>query len=306
MLDQEIRSFSFSNSLKKELTNEIEDKLNQVGIMFRIFARCKDELSLFKKLQTQKTDANGNISKYGVNGKKIQDAIGIRIALYFNDDVHIVHQIINNIFKEKDKDSGISKISDETFSAIRYNIVYEIPEDKIKNEPRYKNKTIQKYIDSTFELQIRSVLSEGWHEVEHDLRYKVKEDWINHEQESRKLNGVYATLETAEWTMIKIFDELAYNHYKSKNWESMFRHKFRLRIRNEEISDNIRNYFNDNNDIAKKFFRIPRKKFISKISNTNISLPLSLNTLIFLCNCFYINDPFLLEITPSIINEEID
>lgn len=305
MLDQNIIEFSFSDSLLKELSYEIEEKLKQVGIMFRIFSRCKDASSLSKKLDTKKTDHDGNISEYGVNGKKIQDAIGIRIALYFNDDIHIVHKIINNIFNEKSQDSGISKISDETFSAIRYNIIYDIPPEKLENEYRYKNnETVKKYIDSTFELQIRSILSEGWHEVEHDLRYKAKDDWINYKQESRKLNGVYATLETAEWTMIKIFDELAYNHYKNQNWESMLRHKFRLRIINDPILENIKKYLNENNEIAKKLYRIQRRKLISKIADENISLPLSLNTIIFLCNSFYVKDHYISTITPKIILEE--
>ncbi|MBK7959276.1 MAG: hypothetical protein IPK03_14995 [Bacteroidetes bacterium] len=27
-------------------------------------------------------------------------------------------------------------------------------------------------VDSTFEVQLRTILSEGWHEIDHDLRYK--------------------------------------------------------------------------------------------------------------------------------------
>jgi hypothetical protein len=67
-------------------------------------------------------------------------------------------------------------------------------------------------------------------------------DWEGNEVESRKLNGIYATLETSEWTMIKIFDELAYKHYK-KNWNSMLRQKFRLRLTAQELYPGVITHF---------------------------------------------------------------
>ena len=71
-------------------------------------------------------------------------------------------------------------------------------------------------IDNTYEVQIRTILSEGWHEVEHDLRYKCKEEWNEFKEESRLLNGIYATLESSEWSMLTLFDRLSYSQYKNK------------------------------------------------------------------------------------------
>lgn len=71
-------------------------------------------------------------------------------------------------------------------------------------------------IDNTYEVQIRTILSEGWHEVEHDLRYKCKEEWNEFKEESRLLNGIYATLESSEWSMLTLFDRLSYSQYKIK------------------------------------------------------------------------------------------
>ena len=45
-------------------------------------------------------------------------------------------------------------------------------------------------IEPTFKIQIRTVFSEGWHEVEHDLRYKCKDDWEGCELYSHTLNGI--------------------------------------------------------------------------------------------------------------------
>jgi ppGpp synthetase/RelA/SpoT-type nucleotidyltranferase len=39
------------------------------------------------------------------------------------------------------------------------------------NNPQYD------LVDNTFEIQFRTTLSEGWHEVDHLMRYKCKPDW---------------------------------------------------------------------------------------------------------------------------------
>lgn len=36
------------------------------------------------------------------------------------------------------------------------------------------------YIDDTFEIQIKTMFFEGWHEIEHDMRYKGEELWKNY------------------------------------------------------------------------------------------------------------------------------
>lgn len=287
-------NFSFSEALRKDIEEIISLKLTSLGIMFRIFSRNKDVISLNKKLSH---------SKYGVT-HKIQDAIGVRIALYFYDDIEIVHHILNTTFSEREKDHSIDVKPTAEFSAVRYNIVYNIPDNLISKEHSFNK--YDHLIDSTFELQIRSILSEGWHEVEHDLRYKSKSDWYDHDSESRKLNGIYATLETSEWTMIKIFDELAYKHYKSKKWESMLRQKFRLRMQSVELKDDIKKYFDSNTNVAKEFYRLLRKNVINDMAINNYTLPINVNTLIYFCNKFYIQDEVIASLTPSIYLDEFE
>lgn len=186
-----------ADAVRKELVKEISRKLDSVGIFYRIFSRSKTNRSLTKKLS--------NDPQYGVT-KKLQDLIGIRIVLYFNEDIPNARDIISSIYSEVSKDHSIDHFKSDEFKALRYNIIYKLNDEQMKiidlNE-------LSEKIDSTFELQIRTVFSEGWHEVEHDLRYKCKNDWNGNDQYSRRLNGVYASLETNEWTMIQIFDELA-------------------------------------------------------------------------------------------------
>ncbi|BAK14089.1 RelA/SpoT protein (plasmid) [Pantoea ananatis AJ13355] len=285
-------TFSFSDTLRRDVEDLISVKLNSLGIMFRLFSRNKDKFSLEKKLENP---------KYGTT-HKIQDALGVRVALYFNDDIELVHSVLNEIFKEREKDHSIDIMSAAEFSAVRYNIIYELPQRLIVNEHVFTKNS--EFIDSTFELQIRSILSEGWHEVEHDLRYKAKEDWEGNDIESRKLNGIYATLETSEWTMIKIFDELAYKHYKNGNWDAMLRQKFRLRLSQKDLDAKIINLFNRKLVLAKEIYRIPRRTLLHKMSEKGFSLPLTLNSLIYFSNFFFIQDDELLSITPRFFFEE--
>lgn len=191
-----ILSFFSVDGLRKEIELDISSLLNSMGIMYRMFSRVKSEESIKAKL-------SGN-SLYGVS-KKMQDYIGVRVVLYFNDDIGIVRKAISSIYEEKENDASIDEFKEDEFRPVRFNVVYEVPShltDSMGLEG-FEDK-----VDNTFELQIRTIFSEGWHEVEHDLRYKCKSDWEGLGIQSRKLNGVYAALETSEWTMVKFLTSL--------------------------------------------------------------------------------------------------
>ena len=189
----------------------------------------------------------------------------------------------------------------DEFKAFRYNIVYSLGEDltKILNLKEYT-----KSVDNTFELQIRTIFSEGWHEVEHDLRYKCQSDWYEFDYQSRKLNGVYASLETSEWTMIKIFDDLAYKHYKNKNWSAMLRHKFRLRFIDLNLDPEIIEIFNKNN-CAKDFFRINRSSLIANMNKYEFFYPITLSNIIYFANLTEVKSEDIMKITPQLFLSEM-
>ncbi|WP_413494483.1 hypothetical protein [Shewanella baltica] len=280
-----------SEAVMRDVTARIYSKLSDVGLMFRIFSRTKSEESINKKLESG--------GEYGIN-KKIQDIIGIRVILYFNDDIDTVRHIISSEFAERENDVSIDINKSDEFKATRFNIVYGLDENltKILNINDCKN-----IIDNTFELQIRTIFSEGWHEVEHDLRYKCKEDWINLDNESRRLNGVYATLETSEWTMIKIFDEISYSHYLNKEWSAMFRQKFRLRFTNDTLPEEIKIIFDSDNLLGKSFFRLDRTKLIIDMNEKGFFFPLSLQNLIFFANITKIKDERINALIPDLMVE---
>ncbi len=281
------------DGLRKEIESEITSLLNSMGIMYRMFSRTKSKNSMLSKI-------NGN-PLYGVS-KKMQDYIGIRVVLYFNDDIGIVRKAISAKYEEKEKDASIDEFKEDEFRPVRFNVVYKVPDD-LKDSMRLEG--YEKKIDNTFELQIRTIFSEGWHEVEHDLRYKCKSDWEGLGVQSRKLNGVYAALETSEWTMVKIFDELAYHHYKERDWSAMLRQKLRMRLLSNSVSEDILHVLN-NKEIAKKFYRVDRNELIDKMSEYGYRHPLNLDNIVFFMNIFFVKNEDIRELTPSIMLEEFE
>lgn len=89
--------------------------------------------------------------------------------------------------------------------------------------------------DQTFEVQLRTILFEGWHEIEHEMRYKYKlgneavEDdlWTGQEKLSRVMNSIIANLELCDWSIVQIFDSICKAQLEEKNWENAIRSKYR-------------------------------------------------------------------------------
>lgn len=160
-------------------------------------------------------------------------------------------------------------------------------------------------VDRSFEVQIRTILSEGWHEVEHDLRYKRKTDWQGSDDLSRGLNGVLATLETAEWSMRKIFDELAYKHYKNRKWDGLIHSALRMRIISP-LSQNVLRVFESTPYAAHELIRINRTEVISALSKLAPRIPLFADNIIFVWNKISIKNEELKTLTPGIITDTIN
>lgn len=277
--------------LAREIGNSIEEELLNCGIFFRLFYRAKTEDSITNKLKL-KNYANS------VDNKLMQDCIGVRITTYFDDDLEIIYNIL------KEKRSFISETRDEkkisVFEPERINLIFRLNEDHSKelNDLIIQNFT---YVDTTYEIQLRTVLSEGWHEVEHDLRYKCKSDWDKYPDISHIFNGIYASLVTSDWSILSIFENLSYKHFKSKNWSALMRNKFRLRFGQENLNDNIIEIIDSDNDLAKELFKIDRNEFIQKFINKKIRIPITLNNIFFVLNAFYLKRENIKKITPEFI-----
>lgn len=250
----------------RSLLDEVEHIIARLGVMYRIFGRAKSEASIDKKM-VKKGYAHG--------GKLLQDLVGIRVVVYFAEDCGIVQRAVSEHFIVEDEAVDIP--GTDEFGPRRLNLVLRA------NGSSWDIQTGERPIDSTFELQIRTVLSEGWHEVEHDLRYKCSDDWTLVPDKLRTLNGTLAAIETAEWAMASLFEGLAYHHYKEKCWEAMLRHKFRLRLQDGyHLSDGISGLLDEEPVLAKRLWRADRAKLIDAVARSGIELPWTFDNLVHL------------------------
>ena len=90
--------------VEQDLKRIISDRLEQCGLYYRVFSRIKTASSMAHKFE---------MKDYGEGNRKLQDLIGVRVNLYFDDDVDICKKIMENTFDLIDWST--SEISDEEF-----------------------------------------------------------------------------------------------------------------------------------------------------------------------------------------------
>ncbi|HDS1699017.1 MULTISPECIES: hypothetical protein [unclassified Pseudomonas] len=280
-------SLSPDHNISTQLQSMIQSHLDQLGLLCRVFSRAKSEHSIQKKISRTP-------GKYSADGKKIQDAFGVRVALYFPDDQPVAMAVLKRHFSYDAESSTIDTPDGSVFTANRCNLVFRLPAQLIDQSVLLESFDV---LDQTFEVQIRTILSEGWHEVEHDLRYKCQDDWESYGDLGRALNGIFASLETSDWGMMKVFETLAHRHYKAGEWTQMIRTKFRLRSESElssEVIDILRLY----PETGKRIFRINRQSFLDTIINYKIEMPITADNIVYLGNYSFVGSPEIHELTP--------
>ena len=278
-----------ADNLELDLKRAIEEKIQACGIMCRVFSRKKSKESIIAKMH-EKAE-----SKYIAENKKMQDMIGIRIVLYFKDDIEIC---INTLKKMFEIDNYVyDELNTETFKPQKINYVYRIPEKYSGIAIDLQEKCL---IDNTFEVQIRTIFSEGWHEVEHDIRYKYIDDWQNTQMLSRELNGILAVLEVCDNDIIAICESMAYRKYKAHDWEAMIRNKFRIRFQHLPLSNNLKEILDKNIKIGKAVYRFDRRELIDIFKETH--LPKNCDNVIYLINERELHDQRIYDLTPDPIH----
>jgi putative GTP pyrophosphokinase len=286
------------NRLTNNLQKLIEKHLEASGVFYRIFSRVKLNKSLEKKIN--QLDPFGN-AKYDGNDKRLRDLIGIRINLYFVDDQQILLKFLKQKLNEYFLEETVDVPTNTEFKPTRVNLVFRLPQE-FQQEFRSVIQDVR--IDATFELQLRTIISEGWHEVDHDFRYKCPKDWDQHNDLSRTFNGMLAALETHEWGMLKLFEELSYSHYKAANYGAMIRMHLRIRTEDYDIGVDLTKAMQEEGTFIKDFFRLERAILIDFLLSHTLFLPFTLNNLIYLVNYFFIRNDRILEETPEILKAE--
>ena len=275
--EQEIEEI---NNVKMSLLNTLVTKLNNAGIYFNSTSRIKSEPSLLHKLET---------GKYSMQegGRKIQDIIGIRINLFYLEDMDICEKILEETFLLDNWSK--TKNEENKFEAQKCNGVFRIPSKYLRNIPA---SVWNKPFDQTFEVQLRTVLFEGWHEIEHEMRYKYKlgsdsketDLWTGHEDLSRVMNSIIANLELCDWSIMQIFNSIHDSQYKEKNWENAIRSKYRLRITQDPLKPELREYLDNNPDIVAQFHTVSKRELVEILLNKKYHKELTPDRVIYLIN----------------------
>lgn len=284
--------------IKSNIEKEIKSDLDRIGVHYRIHSRIKEKDSLLKKISDK------GEGYYAPEGQKVQDVFGFRITTYFDDDV----KLLWNLFETKYSGVGVyDKVDPESFKPLRKNLIckFSTNEKDIFDDIKLEDRTYL-LVDNTFEIQFRTTFSEGWHEVDHTLRYKCKSDWEELIEESRMLNGFYALLETSDKALLALFEDLSYHHYKKKNWEAMLRTKFRINFNKSSLDEEICNILNNNIDLAKGIFRVDRNDIISKVAYSRLHVPISFDNLVFLINFTKLKSEAISELLPTFIKSEFE
>lgn len=262
------------SEIAQKIESQLVDQLNGSGIMYRLFSRVKTPFSINNKIKHK-----GELYRSGKG--KIADIIGLRIVVYFTDDVEALALLLNN---QRVVKRSVDEPDSCTFQPQRLNLTSRIPDEYVADFRAQLPPENASFIDETYEIQIRTIFSEGWHEVEHDLRYKCKEDWVGYESYSRTLNGVIATLETAEWSMKSLFHEMAFQNLKRRNYNAMLRNKLRIRLKGKGLSDELIDFLNVNPEIANAVLNVDRVVFMLVLLKHKKHVELTYDNVLFIMN----------------------
>lgn len=281
------------NRLAKDILTLIQDDIDKVGVFHRVFYRVKTVSSTSKKISQKKYDG---VTTY------LRDIIGIRIVFYFADDLGFMYRFFRKKYDKLFVEESIDKKSTTVFEPQRVNVIFRIPPE---NQTEFRDVITEAKIDSTFELQLRTVFSEGWHEIDHDLRYKFKEHWSEYEDLSRMFNGIFASLETTDWSIIALFNQLSYEHYKSQSIDAMIRTKYRLRFKSDSmLNSQLVDFFLENKLIIKELYKMDRAEFLFNMACEDMRFPLTLDNVVYYINHKYLKNEHITALTPKeILNQ---
>lgn len=271
-------------TVEQKLKDVVERCLERCGIYHQIFSRIKTPHSLAKKYELKCYNQE----------KKIQDLIGIRVDLYFEDDLKICRNILEKLFGKAEW--SLTEFEDEEFRPAKINGVFRLPKelrDMISDE------TWNYCIDDTFEIQLKTVFFEGWHEIEHDMKYKGLDLWSGKSDRARYFNTILATLELCDKSIVTLFENLGHDLYHEKNWAGMIKAHFRIKMRNKDLYPELQELFDNDTRVEntpKRIFKTKREDLIEALLSRKEKQEINVNSIVAVLNEVKIHDPRITEI----------
>jgi putative GTP pyrophosphokinase len=152
---------SFTEKLKKLL----EDLLGELAVDYHLIESRAKEIKSFEEKIKRKEGAYKDIID-------ITDLSGIRIIVYYNDDIKKIVDLISAEFEIDSANSLIkgNEYNPNEFGYLSSHIVCKIGKSR-KNLAEWK-----KFSAFKTEIQIRTVLQHSWASISHTLQYKTKQD----------------------------------------------------------------------------------------------------------------------------------
>lgn len=133
--------------------------------------------------------------------EEILDITGIRIILYYQDDLDSVEQLINRNFNV-DNENSVNKenlFESNEFGYLSRHYIVQLTEERTKL-PEWT-----KFSNLKAEIQVRTVLQHSWASISHELTYKKKYDIPK--ELSRKLFRLAGLFELADEQFLEIRNE---------------------------------------------------------------------------------------------------
>ncbi|MDD6211686.1 MAG: hypothetical protein PUB22_00830 [Clostridiales bacterium] len=261
-----------------ELKHLVEERLKQCGLYYRIFSRIKTADSLARKYQ---------IKEYNEK-KKIQDLVGLRIDVYFEDDLRVCQRMMENMFDLVEW--AETEQNEIEFKPVKINGVFRLPSYLSK---QISAETWGMCIDDTVEIQLKTVFFEGWHEIEHDMKYKGGELWLGKNSFARYFNSILATLELCDKSLVTLFENLGHDLYKEGNWAGMMKAHYRLKMEERPMYPELEQLLSEDRsekNLGKQLFKTNRQVLIDALLNQPRRVPINVNTIVALVNQAVIHD----------------
>lgn len=202
------RGIDYYEAVARIVANRCEDWLKENGIRAIVSYRAKSIDSLRVKVEYRNNrEAYRSVEDVYAD---IVDLSGVRIAIYFPQDVERVHNYITsyfdcNLIKIFPQNSKIVESENQTVATVDNSVVktnkkfsgYHARHFRVKLKPGEKH--LERYTKCQIEIQVASVLMHAWSEVEHDLMYKPLSGDLSQDEKDilDQINGLVISGEIA-------------------------------------------------------------------------------------------------------------
>jgi putative GTP pyrophosphokinase len=161
-----------------------------------VTSRLKDrEECILKFVKKYETDLEEQETPYEIKDY-ITDLIGIRVTCYYETDVPLIRDLLNENFEVLDVTDKTStlELRDDTFGYKGLHLDLKL------NAQRHTLLEYVQFAHFQFEVQIRTIIQHAWSELDHKIKYKKSPPATL----KRKINRLAALFELADQEFVNI------------------------------------------------------------------------------------------------------